>query len=119
MGEISLEGISVFAHHGFYEEERNKGNNFTVDITIRTDFSEAARSDDISGTINYEKLYYIISREMAIPSKLLEHVTNRIVERTLEEFNSIKFIKVSVTKDHPPLPGACKKAKITITRELN
>jgi len=114
MGEISLEGIEIFAYHGLYDEERQKGSKFLIDIKIETNFDHAAIDDDISGTVNYEKLYYIISREMAIPSKLLENVTKRIVDKTLAEFPQILSISVAVSKLNPSIKGLCEKAKIHI-----
>ena len=60
MGKVALEGIEFFAYHGYYEEQRKIGNKYEVNIEITSDLSEAAKSDSLSGTINYEILYKII-----------------------------------------------------------
>jgi len=114
MGKISLEGIEIFGHHGYYAEERKKGNTFIVDITLTTDFKKAAAEDTIDGTINYEHVYEIIRREMGNSVKLLEHLAQRIVEKVMAEFTNVSAIELSISKLDPPLPGKCKKAKVTI-----
>ncbi len=114
MGEISLRGINIFAYHGVHEEERKNGNNFRVDISVTTDFSTGAENDDLNGTIDYEKLYYIISREMAVPSKLIEHVGNRIAEMTIAEFTEVENVEVVVSKLNPPLHGECESATVRV-----
>ena len=114
MGKISLEGIEIFGHHGYYAEERKKGNTFIVDITLTVDFQKAAAEDTIDGTINYEHVYEIIKKEMGNSVKLLEHLAQRIVDKVMAEFRNVSAIELSVSKLDPPLPGKCKKAKVTI-----
>ena len=81
MGRIELEGMTFFAHHGFYEEEQILGNQFMVDVYVETDFSEVIQQDAIpENTIDDETLYLIVRFEMDKPSKLLEHVGQRIIQ---------------------------------------
>ncbi len=114
MGKISLEGIEIFAHHGYYDEERKKGNTFIIDITLTTDFQKAADKDLIEGTVNYEHVYDLIEKEMGNPAKLLEHLAQRIVNKVMEGFSNVTAIELSISKLNPPLSGKCKKAKVTI-----
>ena len=114
MGKISLEGIEIFGHHGYYAEERKKGNTFIIDITLTTDFQKAADEDLIDGTINYEHVFELINKEMGNPVKLLEHLAQRIVAKVMDEFTTVSAIELSISKLDPPLPGKCKKAKVTI-----
>jgi len=118
MGQISLEGIEFHAHHGFHESEREQGNDFLVNINIDANIKEASIKDSLEDTIDYEKVYYVIAREMAIPSKLLEHVAKRILKGLDIEFgDNIKNITVEVCKLNPPLPGKCQKASVKISLE--
>ncbi len=114
MGKISLEGIEIFGHHGYYAEERKKGNTFIVDIILTVDFQKAAVEDTIDGTINYEQVYEIIKQEMGNSVKLLEHLAQRIVGKVMEEFTKVSAIELSISKLNPPLSGKCKKAKVTV-----
>ena len=116
MGLISLEGIEFFAYHGFYKEERKIGNKYRVDITVETDFNEAARKDQLSETLDYEMLYKMIQEVMLRPAKLLEHIAYDIIEQTYIQFPRVKSVRVSVAKHNPPVGGVCKWARITMKR---
>ena len=115
MAVISLNGIEFHAHHGIHETERELGNNFLVDISLNVNVREAAIKDDLDHTLDYEKVYYVIAREMAIPSNLLEHVAKRILLGLDGEFDNVKDIIVTVSKLNPPLPGKCEKASVTVS----
>ncbi|MEN8248397.1 MAG: dihydroneopterin aldolase [Bacteroidota bacterium] len=114
MVKIELIGLEFFAYHGVYSQEQN-GNNFIVDLSVEGDFEEAIDSDCLDGTVDYEKLYRIISEEMQVRSKLLEHVTGRIFKRIKEEYPEVKKIEVSVQKLNPPIKGNIKAAKVSIS----
>ena len=117
MGKISLEGLLFKAYHGYYDEERQKGNRFEVNISVKTDFIEASHHDDLDGTVDYEQLYAIVKDEMDKPSKLLEHVVNRIITRVLDEIVAVKQVKVSLSKYDPPIGGQCRAATITVKKK--
>jgi dihydroneopterin aldolase len=116
MGTVSLEGIEFFAYHGFYEEERKIGNKYSVDITVNLDITEAASTDDLQGTVNYEDLYSVIRHEMLTPSRLLENIAFRIIERTYELYPEVEWVEVSISKFNPPLGGICHRSKITLRK---
>ncbi len=68
MGIIALEGLEFFAYHGYHKEERKLGNKFTVDIQIEADLESAAINDSLSLTVDYVKLYAMVSTEMSKPA---------------------------------------------------
>ena len=114
MAQIRLEGIEFFAYHGHHDEERITGNKYSVDLKIETDLKDAAKSDALSDTVNYEIIYAIIKEEMAKPARLLEHLAFRINEKMLKEFPGIQEVETSVSKFNPPLGGICKQATVTL-----
>jgi len=114
MGKVALEGIEFFSYHGYYEEEQKLGNKYEVNIEVEVDLQKAAQEDTLSGTVNYETLYKIVSEEMLVPSKMLEHVGNRIITRTLSTFPEIFSVQLEISKFNPPVKGVCRKAKVTM-----
>ena len=117
MGKITLEGIEFFAYHGFYQEERKTGNRYSVDISVEADLLQAAEEDSLKETINYERLYQMVSQEMQQPSKLLEHIGYRLIEQAFLDFPEIVSVEVSVSKFNPPVGGVCRRAVVTLKRE--
>lgn len=117
MGKISLKGLAFKAYHGYYDEEQEKGNHFSVDIEVSTDFEEATINDDLSGTVNYEKLYLIVQEEMQITSRLLESVVVRIANRVLAELPIVDEVSVKLSKYNPPIGGTCDEAVVALTKK--
>ncbi|MCW3083144.1 MAG: dihydroneopterin aldolase [Bacteroidetes bacterium] len=115
MNTILVEGINIYAHHGCLEEEGRIGCNYVVDVTMETDFTEAAKTDDLTKTIDYVIVYNIVKAEMAIRSKLIEHVGQRIVDTLKKEFAAIKVLSVKVSKINPPMHGHVDKVSVVIT----
>ena len=77
--KIELREMRFYAHHGVGEQETVVGNWFTVDLTLEAPLEGAVESDDLSATINYAEAYEVVKAEMAVPSKLIEHVAGRIM----------------------------------------
>ena len=117
MGIISLEGIEFFAYHGFLDEEQKIGNKYSVDISVKVDFSAAAESDKLRETVNYEDLYHIIREEINKPSRLLEHIGKRIIRHAFNQFAEITDIEVSISKFNPPIGGVCHRARVTLSEK--
>lgn len=115
-GRIALEGLEFHAFHGVYPHERESGNWFEVDIAVETDFSAAAKSDNLSGTVDYETLYRIVKAEMEKPSKLLETVAEQIIDEVLHQLKTVSGVELSISKINPPIGGKCKRATVSLSK---
>lgn len=111
---ISIEGVRLYAYHGCLDEEGRVGGEYIVDVYLQTDFIEAAASDDLQLTIDYCAVFNICRDEMAIRSKLIEHVAKRIYDRLLSTFPQLLHTKVVVSKLLPPMHGPVDKTTVTI-----
>ncbi|MFY0654062.1 MAG: dihydroneopterin aldolase [Cyclobacteriaceae bacterium] len=114
MGEIHLEGLEFFAHHGFHQEEQKLGNRYIVDILLKTDFGVAATEDQLAGTVDYESIYRVVSGVMNQKSKLLEHLAYLINQSILQTFSQVSQVEVKVSKFNPPIGGICAKASVRL-----
>lgn len=111
---IEINGIKLYAYHGCLEEEGRIGGHYTVDVSMRTDFSQAAQTDELSQTIDYVQVNRIVAEEMAIRSKLIEHVGQRIVTRMKNEVERLEAVRVKVVKICPPINGDVQNVAIII-----
>jgi 7,8-dihydroneopterin aldolase/epimerase/oxygenase len=114
MGIIKVSGIKLYAYHGCLEEEALIGCNYIVDVSIETDFSEAYKKDDLSQTVDYVKVYEIVKAEMAIRSKLIEHVAYRIIKELKKKTARPMTVEVTVSKVNPPVNGEVESASVTL-----
>jgi len=117
IGRVALEGLEFHAFHGVYPHERESGNYFEVDIAVETDFSEAAKHDDLSGTVDYEVLFQIIRAEMDRPSKLLEPVVENIANDVMKRYASALSVEVKLSKLNPPIGAKCRKSIVSVLKK--
>ena len=98
MDEIVLENIKIYAFHGCMKEETRIGSDYIINLKVKADLQDAAISDQLEDAVNYVDLLKIVNEEMAINSKLLEHVAERIVSRVLRSMIMVKIFQVKVAK---------------------
>ncbi|WP_417859741.1 dihydroneopterin aldolase [Winogradskyella sediminis] len=117
MGIIKVENIRVFANHGCLKEETAIGSDYRVDIEVKANLQTSASSDELSDTVDYVLLNKIVREEMAKPSKLLETVAKRILNRVFNEEALITKAKVSVSKINPPIGGDVEMVTIKMNQK--
>ena len=54
---IRMEGMKFYAFHGVMPQENLVGANFYVDLKLKTDFTSAAQTDKLEGTVSYAEIY--------------------------------------------------------------
>ncbi|WP_417876065.1 dihydroneopterin aldolase [Winogradskyella sediminis] len=117
MGIIKVENIRVFANHGCLKEETAIGSDYRVDIEVKANLQTSALSDELSDTVDYVLLNKIVREEMAKPSKLLETVAKRILNRVFNEEALITKATIAVSKINPPIGGDVEMVTIKMSQK--
>ena len=116
MNKITLENMEFHAFHGCLEHEQQLGNSFLVTLTMELDTSLAGKTDELDKTLNYQLVYDAVKRQMELPSKLIEHVGQRILDGVFDEFRQIQSLVVILSKLNPPLGGKVDRVTIELCR---
>ena len=116
MGQLLLENMEFYAHHGHFEEEQTIGGRFTVDLIIETNFTKASETDDLDDAVDYSHVYELVRDEMAKPSHLLEHLARRIADSVYSASSKVSQVKVTVSKLNPAIGGQMSKFSVVLTR---
>jgi dihydroneopterin aldolase len=95
-------------------EEGKIGGEYVVDVKIETDLSKAAASDELTDTVDYCVVNDCVKAEMAIRSKLIEHVAQRIIVSLRKKYPAVKTFSVTVNKIAPPLNGDVKSVSVMV-----
>lgn len=114
MGTVRVENIRLYAHHGCLPEETIIGSDYLVNVLVKTNLSKASISDNLNDTVDYVHINMIVEEEMAIPSRLLEHVAKRISDRIFLEIPMVKKSTIEVSKINPPINGDVEKVTIVL-----
>jgi len=115
---IRIKNASFYAYHGALQEEQNIGGKFEADVDIYTDFSEAAKYDDLKKTINYVEIYKFINKLVHEKKYyLIEALATTIAEGLVEKYNTIKKVSVRVRKHNVPVGGVLDYVEAEVIKE--
>ena len=116
MDQIRIKGLEIFAHHGVYPEEKEKGQPFVLDITLYKDLSLPGATDDLNDTVNYSRVAKTATRVMlAQKDDLIERAASRVAEAVLAEF-PVREVTVRLKKPRAPIAGDFEYVAVEITR---
>ncbi|MBD3223680.1 MAG: dihydroneopterin aldolase [Caldithrix sp.] len=116
---IRLKNMIFYAHHGFYEAERELGQKFEVDIEVQCDLHQPALKDQLKQTMDYRAIFNIAKKTFEnYKFKLIETVAERIAEQLLQ-FDGIDNVRIRVRKPHVPLNGLLDYVEVEIYRTRN
>ena len=116
MGLIQIENMEFYAFHGHFKEEQIVGNKFFVDLTIETDMTKPAETDNLKDAVNYQQVYLIVKNQMEKKSYLLENIAGRILNALYSEMNGIKKATVKVSKMNPPMGGKIGSVSVVMEK---
>lgn len=115
METLTLKSLRFKGYHGYYEKEREQGNNFEVDVIFSADFRKAGDTDQLEDTIDYQEVLAVISKVMNGPSiKLIETLAKRIGDQLFDQFTTVTSLEVSVRKLTPPLDVETAYSEVTM-----
>ncbi|MDA9593780.1 dihydroneopterin aldolase [Flavobacteriaceae bacterium] len=117
MVEIYLKNVRCYCFHGCLKEESIIGSEYLVNLWAKGALGKASLTDKIDDAIDYVFLNKVVVEEMSIPSKLLETVAERILNRVLNEDNKIQKITVSVSKICPPINGDVESVAVKLSKK--
>ena len=113
---IELQGLVVFGHHGYLEEERRLGQRFLVDLWVDV-AGDATETDRIDETVDYRRLAALVREVFAGPERLLlEGLAGAVVDGIVERFPSVERARVRVRKPDVVLDPPVDHAAVIVER---
>ena len=117
MDRIFLRGMRFMACHGILPHEREVPQPFEVDVEMGLDLRAAGESDDLDDTVNYAKVYDVVSTVLTVTRKyLIEALAEEIADDLLRDFDALRWVRVTVHKPSAPIDGIFSDVGVTILR---
>ena len=89
MDQIIIENLQIYAHHGVYREENEKGQNFYINAVLETDTRNAGTLDDLDLSTNYGEVCTFLNHYITGHIyKLIETVAEKTAEAVLKVYLS-------------------------------
>ena len=116
--KIIINGLKIFAYHGVNPEEKRDGQDFILDITCYTDYSDALISDDLNQTVSYAKIIKTVTKAFTKQSyDLIEAAANAVVNAVFCDYEKIKKIDITLKKPQAPIKANFNWVAVEFTRE--
>ena len=116
--QIRIEELEVYAHHGVYPEENEKGQHFYVNATLYTNTRPAGLTDDLSLSTNYGEVCQFITEFMQQHTfQLIETVAERTAYEVLRHFPLVQGLDLEIRKPEAPIPLPFGSVSVAIHRE--
>ena len=112
IGTVRLINAVFYAHHGVMQEEHRIGGRYEVDVAMDIDFTAAAEADDLSRTVDYERVYRMVHDTITQNRFfLIERLAFLIAEQVVHDSPLVASVEVTVRKANPPVGGPCDRAE--------
>lgn len=113
---IELRGLRAFGYHGVFDHERRDGQEFIVDLTVQTDFTEAVVTDDVAATVDYGRLADTAAAIVrGTPRDLIETVAAEIADAVVAD-PRVAAVEVVVHKPSAPVPHSFADLRVATRR---
>ena len=117
MDIIRIDNLEVYAYHGAYDEEKEKGQYFYVNAELYTNTRKAGMNDDLDVSTNYGTVCDFIHDFMTKHTyDLIETVAEQLAQALLLEFKLVKSVLLEIKKPHAPIEKEFESVSVEIER---
>ena len=114
---IRIDNLEVYAYHGAYDEEKEKGQYFYVNAELYTNTRKAGMNDDLDVSTNYGTVCDFIHDFMTKHTyDLIETVAEQLAQALLLEFKLVKSVLLEIRKPHAPIEREFESVSVEIER---
>lgn len=114
---IEINGIFGFGYHGLFDDERENGQGFLVDVILMMDLFPASVTDRVEDTVDYSAVCdLVVSLIVGPPVSLIETLAGKIANRLLDQYPKVNSVRITVHKPDAPVAAKVKDLSVSIVR---
>lgn len=114
MGTLVVKNLTFRSRHGYFDFEREIGNDIEIDLFFRTDLALAGRTDRLQDTLDYGPASKVVEEVMGgKPVHLIETLLARIGASLMNYFPEVSYLEVRLRKVRPPMHAKCDYVEIS------
>lgn len=112
---IRLHNAVFYAYHGALSDEQTLGGKFELDLELHCDLTQAKRSDALSETVNYEKVYALMKKIVTEKKYyLIEALAHSVGAGIIDQFAQVQKAVVRIRKPGAPVHGVIDTIEVQI-----
>lgn len=117
MDEIRIDNLEVYAYHGVFPEENEKGQPFFVNMVLYLDTRGAGKQDELTLSTHYGEVCHLVTKWMQENTcKLIETVAENVAEIVLKQFPLVQALDVEIRKPEAPIGLPFESVSVKIHR---
>lgn len=117
MDEIRIDNLKIFAHHGVFHEEKEKGQDFYVNVVLYTDLRPAGLKDDLTLSTHYGEVSLLIQKCLTEHTyDLIETAAENAAREILLTYPLVQALDFELRKPHAPIPMEFESVSVKIHR---
>ncbi len=104
MDEIHIDNLKVYAYHGVFPEENEKGQSFFVNLVLYVDTREAGKQDQLTLSTHYGEVCHLVTKWLQEHTyKLIETAAETVAREVLQQFPLVQALDVEIRKPQAPI----------------
>ncbi|HBY32794.1 MAG TPA: dihydroneopterin aldolase [Clostridiales bacterium] len=117
MDKIVLKNMRFRSFSGVLSEEKAEGQNFVVTLTLELKEIPGCRTDKLSDTVDYGKVFAMTKEYVEHTScDLIEYMAENIIIRIMRCFSLVERITCEIQKPTAPIDGDFDYMSVIIGR---
>lgn len=117
MDEIRIENLEVYAYHGVFPEENEKGQPFFINMVLYTELREAGKRDELLLSTHYGEVSHLVNDWMKNHTvKLIETAAETLAGEILRKFPLIQALDIEIRKPEAPIGLPFESVSVKIHR---
>ena len=117
MDQIKIENLEIYAYHGVFPEEKEKGQKFYINAALDVDLRRAGKTDDLTTSTHYGEVALLLHEKMLEQSyDLIERAAEVCAEEVLLQFPLVRGITLELRKPEAPIPLPFESVSVVIHR---
>lgn len=117
MDRITIRGLEIYAYHGVFAEEKERGQQFLINAVLEMDLRKAGKSDNLSMSTHYGEVALLLQKTMTEHTyDLIERAAEVCAEKVLLNFPLVRRITLELCKPKAPIPLPFENVSVTIER---
>lgn len=117
MDEIRIDNLEIFAHHGVFPEEKERGQYFYVNAVLYTDLRLAGKRDDLKLSTDYGDVSLFLEQQLTGRTfDLIEAAAEAAAEAILLRYPLVRELELELRKPSAPIPMRFDSVSVKLRR---
>lgn len=117
MDEIRIDNLEIFAHHGVFPEEKERGQYFYVNLVLYTDLRLAGKRDDLKLSTDYGDVSLFLEQQLTGRTfDLIEAAAEAAAEAVLLRYPLVRELELELRKPSAPIPMRFDSVSVKLRR---